>query len=120
MTAPETRPEAATVATLGGPLEVRVGNAPGWSFRIKHLASGVLDHEAGHVWSGTLTDWRTIAVCASHEGQVATWVIEPAKEGDPLDEIAFGGFYVRGRFRKASFFNGQKRAALAYKAFVAT
>ncbi len=103
---------------MSAPLEVRIGNAPGWSFRLKRPTGALLDHEAGHVWSGTITDWTSMAVCVSHEGQVATWSIEPAKAGNPLEEIAFGGFYVRGAFRKAMLAHGQKRSALAFKAFV--
>lgn len=100
-------------------LEVRVGNKPGWSFRLKTLpTSAHLDHEAGHVWSGTVTDWTRVAVCVSHEGQVATWILEPATdERAAVEKIEWGGFYVRGRFRQVEFVNGQKRAALAFKAF---
>jgi len=105
---------------MTAPLAVRIGNQPGAAMRLKRPGDALLDHEVAHIWSGTIDDWKRVAVCTSTRGQVRYWVLEPAGADAPEDEIAFAGFYVRGRFRRVEVINSAKRAGEAFRAFVAT
>jgi excisionase family DNA binding protein len=102
-------------------LAVRVGNAPGVSFKLKH--PGELEDRTsagGNVVAGALARWKRVAVITSAEegdrkGQ-RFFVLEPGSEET---ELALGDFYVRGRFTVVEKINNSAKARDAWKAFTA-
>lgn len=105
------------VTSLGTLLDVRIGNQPGACMRVKHTGAELLDREAGQIWTGTISHWSRVAICASSGVRARYWLLEPAEEGAPVDEIAFSGFYVRGRFRRVEVINNARRASETFSAF---
>ena len=97
-------------------LTVRTGNAPGACLRIKHDGRELLDHEGGHVWAGTIEDWTSAAVCTSAGVRARFWRIVPSADA-PEAEIAFAGFFVRGRFTVKDKINHSHKAADAFVSF---
>jgi hypothetical protein len=118
------RAVAAFEVTRRGPpprLQLRVGSAPGVSFRVKH--PGALEgrtEPAANVVEGTLTAWARVGVMFSAErgdtkGQ-RFFVLEP---GGEETELKLGDFYVKGRFTVVEKVNNSERARAAWKAFEA-
>jgi excisionase family DNA binding protein len=96
-------------------LTVRVGNAPGESFRIK-VGGGHLSEDArsGRVIDGHVDRFDRVAVLSGGEGKHRFFEIEP---GESEEEIRFGDFFVRGRFRFANKVNHPEKARAAWKSF---
>jgi len=102
-------------------LVVRIGNAPGASFQLKH--PGELEERTragGNVVTGVLTRWKRVAVLTSAEqGDAKTqrlWILEP---GGEQQEVTLGDFYARGRFTVVEKINNSEKARAAWKAFEA-
>jgi excisionase family DNA binding protein len=103
-------------------LEIRMGSAPGESFRVKHPTHGNVFKEiaapAANVRAGELTNWKRVAVMTTatrgDTKSARLFVLEP---GGPENEVALGAFHVRGRFTVAEKINNPERAAAAWKAF---
>jgi hypothetical protein len=111
-------PKPAESREVGGPLQIRLGNAPGASFRVRY--PGALEQEqrvGAHTITGTLPAWRRVAVLAGGEGDQTLYVLEP---GGEENEVAHKGFSVRGRFRVAEKITEGHDARAAWKAFRAS
>jgi hypothetical protein len=109
---PVPRPSGTAV---GGPLEVRMGNANGKSFRVKY--PGNLEGETRidhHVIGGRIPTWRRVAVITGGEGKHRLQILEPADEDN---ELVFAGFSVRGRFRVVEKVNNAREAREMFTAF---
>jgi hypothetical protein len=99
----------------GERLEVRMGTVgSGETLKLKYPA-GEMEKEAGHVHTGHLTaGWRRVGVLTTSGPTTRFFALEPAEE---MGAIELGGFYVRGRFRRAATENSSAKARLAWKAF---
>jgi len=99
-------------------LRVRIGSAPGVSFRIR--GAMVAGSKEGPVRTGEIVDWTRIAILSSVNGageqrsSARLWVIEPDPGAEEDAEIVFRSFFVRGRFRIVEQDNHEKRARAAF------
>jgi hypothetical protein len=94
----------------------RAGSAGGKSLHLKHAPGGVVPRlDGGRGAEGVISTWRRVGVFTGATGRARFVVLEPADRGEA--EIAFGEFYVRGRFRVVEKINNAKRASEAFKAF---
>jgi hypothetical protein len=99
----------------GAPLEVRLGNKPGSSFRLKH--DGMVGDEkrvGDHEIQFTLGAWRKIGVMMGRGDSQRLFVLEPA---DEETEVRHGDFYVKGKFRVSKKLNNARIANEAWKAW---
>lgn len=97
-------------------LRVRVGSAGGKRLRVKCI--GELER-SGQPDEGILEGvfpggWTRVGVRTGREDRDRFFELEPAEEEN---EIAWGPFYVRGRFREVRRENGARRAREAWKVF---
>ena len=97
-------------------LRVRVGSSPGARFSIKQVGGNMLLDSPGSPDAAVVGSWKRVAVLAGTKDKVRCWILEP---GDVQDEIAFEGFFVRGRFRIVEKINNEVRARETFKAFKA-
>jgi excisionase family DNA binding protein len=99
----------------GAPLEVRLGNKPGSSFRVKHDGIAGEEKRVGqHEIEFTLGAWRKIGVMLGRGETQRLFVLEPA---DEENEVRHGDFYVKGKFRVAKKLNNARIASEAWKAW---
>jgi hypothetical protein len=107
------RPKPVAAAAAGGPLEVLMGSKEGATFNVRAKDRIDVDRQSGHTNHGLIARWERVVVRSVGEtGSKRAWVIVP---GDKENEIAFSGFYVRGRFTVASSTNNPKAADELWK-----
>ncbi len=63
---------------------------------------------------GRVPEWRRIAVLSGGKEKYRLFILEP---GDEENEIVFGEFSVRGRFKIAEKINNAREASEMFKAF---
>lgn len=99
----------------GERLEIRMGvDGAGEALKLKYPA-GEVEKEAGHVHTGNVPPgWRRVGVLATSGPTTRFFALEP---GEEMGTIELGGFYVRGRFRRAATENSAAKARVAWKAF---
>lgn len=100
---------------LGGPLSIRMGNAPGVSFRLKALQKLTDSERTGRIRTGVLHDWKRIAVWAGTGSRSRMYEIAPSEE---KNEIIYREFYVRGRFAVLRKLNNVRKVREAWSSFV--
>ncbi len=97
-------------------LEVRIG-----SVQVRAFESSVVVENSprftegarhGSALSGTISNWESIAAIAGTKESARFWRLEP---GDTVDEVAFEGFFVRGRFRIVEQINNERQARQAFR-----
>ena len=94
-------------------LLVRVGNAPGASFRLS-VRGGVL-RETGrqkHTVEGEIDQFESVAIRSGGDGKHRFFELRPAQD---KQELMFQGFFVRGRFQIAHKENNPERALAAWR-----
>lgn len=97
------------------PLDIRVGNAPGTSFRVKFPeARFELDSSDHHARTGVVENWKQVGVISGGAGRYRFFVLEPSDEENAIE---FGEFYVRGRFTIAEKVNNARKAREGWDAF---
>lgn len=104
-----------TKAKGGERLEIRMGaDGHGESLKLKYPAAEI-ERESGHVHIGSLVaGWRRVGVLTTSGPTTRFFAIEP---GEELGVIELGGFYVKGRFRRAATENSAAKARVAWKDF---
>ncbi len=106
---------AAPKAKTGDRLEIRMGaDGHGESMKLKYPAAEI-ERESGHVHTGNLpVGWRRVGVLTTSGPTTRFFALEP---GDEMGVIELGGFYVKGRFRRAATENSAAKARAAWKDF---
>jgi len=99
-------------------LTVRTGNKPGACLRIKHDGAELLDSDGGNTYTGTISGWDSAVVCTSAGESARFWRLSPAGPDVTENEIAFSGFFVRGRFTVTEKINHARRASEAFRSFL--
>lgn len=96
-------------------LKIRMGSAPGASFRVK-VAGGeiVVDQRGQHVIEGHVDQFTSIAVLSGGNGLCRLFILVP---GDREEDVQFEGFFVSGCFRIESKTNNPVRAREEWKLF---
>lgn len=99
----------------GEPLQVRIGNTAGYSFRIKALG-GLSKEERpdAHILEAELLRWSRVGIIAGGEGKHRFFVLEPAEDEN---ELAVGTFHVRGKFAIVEKINNPRKAREAWDTF---
>lgn len=96
-------------------LELRIGSAPGESFRVQ-VDGGKLDETArkGKVIEGVIERFDRVALLSGGEDKYRFFELEPS---DTEEELKFKDFFVRGRFRIARKVNNAEAARAEWKKF---
>lgn len=96
-------------------LDVVAGNDDGRSLRIKVLGGELqVGAREGHRVSGTIRAFKVVGVISGGAGRHRFFLLEPSETSD---ELAFGPFHIRGRFRVAARENNPRAAREAWKKF---
>ncbi len=104
-----------TKAKGGDRLEIRMGaDGHGETLKLKYPAAEI-ERESGHVHIGSLVaGWRRVGVLTTSGATTRFFALEP---GEELGVIELGGFYVKGRFKRATTENSAAKARAAWKDF---
>lgn len=94
-------------------LQARVGNDEGGSFRIR-VARGALEETGreGHKVEGIVRSWTKAWVISGAKGRYRFFELRPADEDG---EVAWGPFFVRGRFSVVERENNTRRAQESWR-----
>jgi hypothetical protein len=106
---------AATKARTGDRLEIRMGaDGHGETLKLKYPAAEV-ERESGHIHVGNIAaGWRRVGVLTTSGPTTRFFALEP---GDEMGIVELGGFYVKGRFRRAATENSAAKARASWKDF---
>jgi len=95
------------------PLEICMGTREGASFNVRAATPVEIVERLEGVLVGKLAKWNRVLVRTTGVGgSKRVWVIEP---GPDQNEIAFGGFHVRGRFAIADQSNNPSKVDQIWK-----
>jgi hypothetical protein len=84
-------------------------------FKLRYVGQSDVKRDGGNIVVGTISNWRRMALLTGRKEKARYFEIEPA---DDEHEIAFAGYYLRGRFRVVRKDNNARRAREAYRQFV--
>ena len=112
--APEPTPPSTPELPVGQPLQVRIGHSGEGIFKLRYAGQSDLKHDGGNIVAGTISGWRRIGLLSGRSEKARFFEIEP---GDEEQEIAFLGYYLRGRFRVVRKENNARRSRAAYQEF---
>lgn len=94
-------------------LDVSMGNKSGASFSVRCAQPVAHVERDGTVLRGRIPQWKRVLVKTTGVGgSVRLWILAPGPEAN---EIAFGEFYVRGRFAIADHSNNPRKVAELWK-----
>jgi hypothetical protein len=97
----------------GGPLEICMGSKEGASFNVRSATPVAVTERRETVLVGKLAKWARVLVKSTGiGGSTRLWILEP---GDDDNEIAFGEFHVRGRFKVADKSNNPRKVEQLWK-----
>jgi hypothetical protein len=101
------------VAANVEPLEYRQGYDPATKTTFRVRAVGEPAPEGDGPLKGTIKRWRRALVLSGGGGKLRAFELEPSGEAN---ELEFGGFWVRGKFRVARKVNSARAAREAWDA----
>ena len=100
------------------PVDVRMGNKPGVSMRLKHDGTFVKHDKTGSIITGTLEDWTELAVItnlkATDDGfdSLRFYRLVPGQE---VNQVKLDDFWVRGPFELIEIIYEPAKAREAFK-----
>ncbi len=95
-------------------LVLRIGNAPGYSFRAKIPGLEVTGKKGSQLDAVVRRFAGRGAIAFSGKQMNRMFVLEPANEPNQFE---LGPFYIRGRYRVVEKVNSPRRAAERFRAF---
>lgn len=99
-------------------LAICIGHTEGKKLSIRAPTELTLERVEGNVQQGEVPNgWQTVGVLSGGDGKDRFWLLEPASSPN---EIVWGPFFVRGRFRVAEKVNNAEKARATWKDFKAS